>query len=264
MLKKNLSLRIAVWGLFGFMIAPLIIVALASVNSAKSLAFPPKGFSLEWYAAILDDGRWLKSTITSLELAASATVISVLLAFAGAMSVTWWHQWRGSNGYQFLLTLPLIVPFTATGVALLLAFRQFSLLGTFTGFLLAHIVITLPFAFRAILMSMQGFDRNYFEAGMTLGANPWKSFVRIVVPLLTPGIAAGSVFAFLLSFDEATVSLLLVGPKITTLPVTIYGQASESASPVVAAVATLQILVVLFFVAIANRTFGVRMFTDVH
>lgn len=264
MLKKSLFLRISVWFLFAFMLAPLVIVAAASFNSSKSLSFPPKGFSLEWYAAILDDGRWLSSGWVSVKLAASAMIISVLLAFAGALSVTWWHKWRGSNGYQFLLTLPLIVPFTATGVALLLAFRQFSLLGSFQGFLLAHIVITLPFAFRAVLISLEGFDRNYFEAGMTLGANPVQSFARVALPLLTPGIAAGSVFAFLLSFDEATVSLLLVGPKISTLPVTLYGQASESASPVVAAVATLQILVVLVFVGIASRTFGVRLFTDVH
>lgn len=262
MLLRYPIFRYGVYAIFVFLLAPLMIVAFASVNSAGVLSFPPEGFSLKWYGEILDDGRWLSSTVTSLEVALLSTLGSVSLGFLSALSVTWWGKWRGSGGYSFIMILPLIFPFTATGVALVLIFRQWHLLGSFTGFVIAHTVVTLPYAFKAILVSMEEFDRSHFEAGLLLGASPWRSFQKVVIPLLMPGLSAAAIFSLLISFDEATVSLLLVGPFISTLPVELYGQATESASPVVAAVATAQMVAVALVVLLARKFWGLKMFTQ--
>lgn len=262
MLLRYGSFRWVVYLLFAFLLAPLVIVVISSVNSAAVLSFPPEGLSLNWFGAILEDDRWLKSTITSLEVAILATLGSVALAFLSALSVTWWGKWRGSGAYSLVMILPLIFPFTATGVALVLIFRDWGLLGSFVGFVLAHTVVTLPYAFRAILVSLEEFDRSYFEASQLLGANTWNSFRRVVVPLIGPGVVSAAIFSALISFDEATVSLLLVGPFISTLPVELYGQATQSPSPVVAAVATAQMAGVLIVAMLAKKFFGMKAFTQ--
>lgn len=262
MLLRYSIFRYSVYAIFVFLLAPLAIVAFASVNSAGVLSFPPEGFTLRWYTAILEDDRWLNSTITSLEVAFLSTIGSVTLAFLSALSVTWWGRWRGSGAYSLVMILPLIFPFTATGVALVLMFRQWHLLGSFTGFVIAHTVVTIPYAFRAILVSLEEFDRSHFEASQMLGASPWRSFQTVVIPLLRPGLFAAAIFSLLISFDEATVSLLLVGPFISTLPVELYGQATESATPVVAAVATAQMVAVAVVVLVAKRFWGLKMFTQ--
>lgn len=262
MLLRYPVFRWFVYAIFAFLLAPLVIVLFASVNSAGVLSFPPEGFTFTWYRAILDDERWVRSAMTSLQIAFLATLWSVAMACLSALSVTWWGRWRGSGGYSLMMILPLIFPFTATGVALVMIFRDWHLLGSFEGFVIAHTVVTLPYAFKSVLVSLEEVDRSRYEAGMLLGATPLRAFRTTVVPQLTPGLSAAAIFSLLISFDEATVSLLLVGPFISTLPVELYGQATESPSPVVAAVATVQMVAVAAVVLLAKRFWGLKLFTQ--
>lgn len=260
-LLKNKAFNVLLWFLFIFLIAPIAVVVVAAFNSGNMLTVRIEGVSLQWFAAILDDPRWVSAALTSVQVAVCAAIGSVLLAFTAALSITWWPKWRGAGSFAILMTLPLLFPFTATGVALILLFRDWAILGTFIAFALAHILVTIPYAFRAILVSLETFNWTYVEASRMSGAGPGTTFRAVVIPLIGPGLVTGALFSALISLEEATVSLLLVGPGISTLPVEIYSQATQSASPVVAAVATLQMIAVLVTVWLAKRMFGLDVFT---
>ena len=135
--------------------------------------------------------------------------------------------------------------------------------GTAFGILIAHLILCVPFAYRPIAVSLAQIDRSLPEAATILGADPRQAFRRVVLPLLRPGIAASLLFSFIISFDEVTVTMFLVGPEITTLPVSIYARLNDSADPVVAAISSILILLTACLVLIMDRVVGLRIFIDV-
>jgi putative spermidine/putrescine transport system permease protein len=264
MLMRSRLFRLSVYLIFGFLVAPILFVVVASFSGSGVLAFPPQDLSLRWYRELWGDRRWIDAAWTSLQLAWWSTLFSLVLGIMGAFAVAWRRPWKGRGVLSAVLLLPLAFPFTATGVALMLTLRQWGLLGTFTGFFIVHALVTLPYTFRAVLGSIRGLNPTYYEAALMHGANEWRAFWKVTVPLLRPGVMAGFIFAFLLSFDETTISMLLVGPFITTLPVEMFNQVVESVNPVVAAVSSIQIFVVAVLLLVVDRLFGLKVFTETH
>lgn len=264
MLMQYRTFRWSVYALFVFLMAPILIVIVSSFNDSPLLAFPPEEWSLRWYRELAGSGRWLTAAWTSLQIAWWSTLTSLVIGMMAAFAVAWRRPWRGSALYANYVMLPLAFPFTATGVALLFTLRGYGMLGSFRGFLLAHILITLPYTFRAVLGTLRSLDPTFREAALMHGATPVRAFVRVVLPLLRPGIMAGFIFAFLLSFDEVAIGLLIIGPFISTLPVELFSQVIDAADPTVAAVSTIQIVVVGLLLIVAQRLFGLRVFTETH
>ncbi len=256
--------RWTVYALFVFLIAPIAVVVVASFNDSPLLIFPPENWSMRWYREMASSPRWLTAAWTSFQIALWSTVASLTLGTMAAIAVAWRKPWPGNAAYSNFVMLPLAFPFTATAVALLFTLRGYGMLGSFRGFFLAHVLITLPYTFRAVLGTLRSLDPTYGEAALMHGATPRRAFWRITIPLLRPGIAAGFIFAFLLSFDEVAVGLLIVGPFITTLPVEMFNQVVESADPTVAAVSTIQIVVVASLLIVSQRIFGLKVFTETH
>lgn len=258
---RSRAFRLLVYAVFAFLAAPIVIVVVSSFNKGGIITFPPDGWSVRWYRHLGDDPGWWRSVRTSVSLAWWSTLSSLGLGGAAAFAVARRRPWRGRGLYSGVLVLPLVFPFTATGVAIVGTLRTWKLVGEFKGLWLAHVLITLPYCFRAVLLSIRGLRPTYREAALMLGASEWKAFRKVVLPLLRPGIAAGFVFSFLLSFDETTISMLLAGPFLTTFPVKLYTQVTQSADPTIAVLATLQIAAVAVTLLVTERVFGFEVFT---
>lgn len=155
------------------------------------------------------------------------------------------------------------MPVAALGIGFLGWLILAELNGTGWGILIAHLILCAPFAYRPIAVSLAQIDKSLPEAATILGAEPRQAFFRVVLPLLRPGIAASLLFGFIISFDEVTVTMFLVGPELTTLPVTIYARLNDSADPVVAAISSILILLTAGLVLLMDRLVGLRIFIDV-
>jgi putative spermidine/putrescine transport system permease protein len=253
--------NVGTWSLLLFLPAPIVIVIAASFSEVGYIRFPPGNLSLRWYVEFLSDPQWLQGLATSIMLAVSGAVISMTCALMAALVVA-----RRRTGFARLfetaVLTPILFPHAALGVAMLALVSMFHIYGTFTGLLLVHCIITLPYAYRPISISLCKLDASMEEASMSLGANPWETFARVTFPLVRPGLITALLFSFILSFDEVTVTMFLVGPRITTLPVQIYSFIQESGTPVVAAISTTLVLFTLLLVMILERTVGLQFFVE--
>jgi putative spermidine/putrescine transport system permease protein len=157
-----------------------------------------------------------------------------MAAFALVRGTGWWRA--PLNGF---LLAPMIVPGVITAIAIYYVFLQWHLTATFLGFVLAHSVVALPFVVITVGTSLQGVDRRLERAAASLGAGPTATFFHVTLPLIAPGMLTGGLFAFLISFDEAIISLFLSGPFNRTLPVQLYQSVSTTLTPTIAAASTL-------------------------
>lgn len=260
MLKQKWD-TVGIWALLLFMPAPIIIVIAASFSHDGYIRFPPGALSLRWYAEFLGDARWLHALLVSLALAVAGAVLSTTIAFLAALAVTR-QQNAFTRYFEIAVMTPLLFPHAALGVAMLTLLMMFNAYGTFAGLLLVHCIITLPYAYRPVSVSLRKLDKEMQEASMSMGAGNWYTFRHVTLPLVRPGIITALLFSFILSFDEVTVTMFLVGPFITTLPVEIYSFIQESGTPVVAAISSVLVVVTLLLVLILERVVGLEFFIE--
>lgn len=238
-----------------FVVSPLLVVIPTSLTSTKILSFPPVGFSFQWYAKILDRPEFIESFWFSLQLAALTAVIATLVGTLAGIAL---HKYKfpGKGAINGLLLSPLTVPSLIIGIAALLFFTRIGLAGTFIGLLLAHVLISIPYVVRLVLTGLSSFDYTLERAAYILGAKPTNVFWDITLPLLRPAIMSGAIFAFLTSFDNVTVSLFMVSPTMTTLPLAIFSYMQETLDPLVASISSVVILLSLVFIIILERVYG--------
>ncbi len=244
-----------------FLPAPILIVVGASFTSAGYIQFPPEGVSLRWYVEAVSDPRWPAAFFTSLWIAAATamaiTAISFLTAFYCIRYVP-----KMANMLETVIFSPLFFPHAALGVAMVAVMASLGLLGTGLGIVLAHLILTLPFAYRPIFISLKKIDTELLEAANVLGAGEWQTIRDVILPLSKSGIVTALLFSFIISFDEVTVSMFLIGPDIITLPVQIYSFIQDSASPVLAAISTGTVVVTFLVVLLLERTVGLEFFVE--
>ncbi|GAA3724928.1 putative spermidine/putrescine transport system permease protein [Spinactinospora alkalitolerans] len=227
---------IGVW-----LVAPALIVVPLSLTDKASLAFPPTGWSMRWYANFFTDPQWVRSLLDSLQVAAAVTVLATVLGTLAALGLTR-ARVRGLSLANGALLTPIIVPGVVVAIGLYGVFLELRLIGTFFGFLMAHTILALPFVVIPVAASLRGFDRRYEQAASVLGAGRLTAFRTVTLPLIAPGIASGALFAFVISFDEVVVSLFIQSPYLRTLPVQMYSSVTRDTDPTIAAAATLIIL----------------------
>jgi len=244
----TIALSVAVTLVVGFLLAPLVVVVLSSITRAGYLSFPPQGFSLQWYKAIPQNPVFLSSFITSLKLGIATTLITVVAGLLAAYGM-YRYPSRLNRSLEQLFLSPLMLPAVVLGIGLLFALSASGWQGTFVGVLLAHVIVAAPFVVRASLSGLRSMDPRLEEASRSLGAGPVRTFLRVVVPTVAGSVASGAIFAFVISFDEAVVTLFLVGPHLSTLPVTIFTYLQYSSDPTIAAVSTILILFCVILVA---------------
>ena len=239
-----------------FLLAPIVVVVLASLNAGNFLTFPPQGLSLRWFWTFLNNDVFIDAIVYSLILAALATAVSLVL---GTMAALYFvrHARREAEVVRIGVLLPLILPEILTAIALLFFFYEIGIgtqykIALFTG----HVLMTLPFVFLNVTTSLQGRDDAVELAARTLGASRMTAFRRITLPLIAPGMATGGVFAFIISFDTFGVSFILKGTGSAPLPIQLYDYLRFNFTPEAAAVSTVSILLTLVLVTLSNMLFG--------
>lgn len=250
-------LRIVVALILAFLILPSVIVVPISLTGADHLEFPPSSLSLRWYEEYLRDPGWIRPTVFSFQIAAIVTVVSTVVGTLAALALV-----RGAIRGRALLNAaiiaPLIVPVIIYAIAALFWFGPLGWTGTLHGFVLAHSALAAPYVVLIVTAALYRVDPSLELAAMSLGASRARAIRSITLPIVLPAIIAGAVFAFLASFDDATVSFFISGVQDKSLPRKMFENVEFSVSPVVAVVSTLVTALSLALLALA-RIVQVRM-----
>lgn len=240
------------------MLLPVVLLVLTSFFSDAIISFPPSGFSLDWYRNALGRDEFLNGFIVSAKVAAIATLIGVPLGTAASLALVR-SNIRAKQAITTFLLGPIIVPGIVAGTALYLTYLlvqnslDMDVVGTLPGLVAAHILLTIPWTVRVVIAGLQGLDRSVEEAALNLGARPWTVFYRVTLPMMRPAIVAASMFSFIQSFENLELTLLLVGPGMSTLPIAMLNYLEFQIDPTLAAVATIQIVVIAAMMLITDR-----------
>jgi len=242
-------------GVAVFIAAPIVVVVVSSFTDGQIPEFPPTHWSLRWYRHAFEQSLFMESLRWSLVLAASATLANVPIAIAAALAIAR-GRFPGREFVQTLLLSPLIVPAIVIGLALLLAFASIGHREPTTRLLVAHVLITLPYMVRVVLANLVRMEAELEEAALTLGAGRLRAFFHVTLPLLAPGLFAGALFSFIVSFDNVSVSLFLTTAKVNTLPVAILNYVEYNLDPSIAAISTVLVLLSLGVAVVLERLVG--------
>lgn len=240
-----------------FIAAPLLVTVSLSVSDTMFVSFPPKGFTLAWYGKVLADPDFQSALSFSLRLAALATAGALLLGVPAAFALIRFPV-PGGAAIRSLLLSPLVFPVLVTGLALLQLFSLLRWNVVPVNLLIAHILVTSPYVVRTVSASLLLADVTLEEAARTLGANRWRTFLRVTLPQIAPGVVAGALFAFMVSFDNYPVSMWLADAQNDPIPMLIYRKATGVFDPSVAAISTLLIGLAVAVVLIMERLVGLK------
>lgn len=236
---------------------PTIVVVGASLNTSSALAFPPEGLSLKWYWAAFGDIAFMRALWLSVYLAAASTFLSLAIGSPAAYAIAR-YAFRGKELAQSTLMSPLIVPAVVLAIGLLSFLNWLGIGRTFTGLLIAHVLVTLPYVVRTMTAAFALYDPVLEQAAQNLRAGPWQVAWRVTLPILLPGILSSAIFAFITSFGNVTVSIFLTTLGKPTLPVQIFAYVDQSLDPIVAAVSTIVIVVTLLLIFLVERAAGLQ------
>lgn len=244
-------LLIAIW-----LVAPTLVVIPMSFADKKSLAFPPTGFSLQWYENFFTNPQWFGSLVTSAKVAVMVALVATVIGTMAAIGIERMKSRTGGLIRAVLIT-PMIVPGVVLAVGVYAVYLDTQLVGTWTGYVLAHTLLAIPFVVIAVGANLAVFDARLEVAAASLGASRLKTFFTITLPLILPGILSGALFAFVTSFDEVIVSLFITSPQLKTLPVQIFSSMTRDADPTVAAVGSLIFMATSLIIGL-GLIFGTR------
>jgi putative spermidine/putrescine transport system permease protein len=243
-------LPVYVWLLIALLLLPIIAFIPMAFTNSNFLSFPPPGYSLHWFEEYFTSPVWVAATLRSfgigLASACFTLIISAPAAYGIARSPSKW------SGAIFILFLsPIVVPSIVSAVALFYLFAQMGLVATNLGIAIGHTVGGIPLAVVILLATLRGYDWRLNQAAATLGANRGRTLARITIPLVSGGLFAAFIFAFLHSFEELTVALFIGGGLKTTLPRQMWDDIQLQVSPTLAAASVVVLLVVtsLFLIA---------------
>jgi putative spermidine/putrescine transport system permease protein len=255
-------LKVVIAMLVVFLAAPIIVVVLVSFNDGQFVVFPPAKLSFRWFIKVLSGREFIIPLLNSVKLGALATVCSAFFAVPAALVLVK-YKIPGGNAIHAFLISPLALPTIILAIGLLFFLNRIGLGNTFVGLLAGHVVLTIPYTMRTVFASYAGMNKEIEEAAHVLGAGWIRTFYLVTLPMIRPAIIAGGLFAFLISFDEVAVALMLTNASTITLPVAILGYLAYNYDPAVAAISTIQILIAVLLLLILERSFGVRkiMFT---
>lgn len=248
-LKDFPTFRLMSIVVFAFLYLPLLFVVGYSFNENRVVTVW-KGFSLQWYAEVLGNNDIQRALMNSLRVATVATILSVLLALGLAIGLL--RMARSGKAFAWaLIGAPLVLPEIVFAIGTLAFFVQLRVPLGVNAITLAHTAFCIPFALLPIRARLRSVDLAVYEAAADLGANEWRVFRRITLPLLAPGVVAGALLAFIISLDDFIVSYFLAGPGGTTLPVYIFGMIRNAITPGVNALSTLLLLASVLIVTVS-------------
>ena len=234
-----------------FLYAPIGIVMFFSFNSAKSTQ-NFAGFSTRWYGELLRDQTVLDAFQNSLFVGVIATVIATVIGTLTALALSR-HEFRGKTFADSSIYAATVMPEIVVGVSLLVFFVAAGVGLGITTIVIAHVAFTISFVTIVVRARLSGMDRSLEEAAQDLGASPIQTFWRVTLPLILPGVMAGAMLAFTLSFDDFVITFFVSGVGSSTLPLKIYSMLKFGVTPVINALSTVVVLTTLVIILGASR-----------
>jgi spermidine/putrescine transport system permease protein len=251
-LKRQPGFGGVAWFCLLLLYAPIAVLFVFSFNASRSVSNWSE-FSLAWYVKAFHNEGIQAAALISLEVAFAATLASTVIATAAALATTRTRPWPGQTGAYLVINLPLMVPEIVTAIATL---SFFALIASLSGIrfglgslIITHTVFCIPFAYLPIRARLEDMDLTLEQAAADLYATPWKAFRRVTLPLLAPGISAGAALAFIVSFDDFTISQFVAGPGQSTLPIYIWGSIRRGVTPEINAISTILLMISILFVS---------------
>ena len=238
---------------FGFIYVPLGVILINSFSTNKSLTWPPRGFTTEWWGKAVENEGVREALVTSIGVAIVATAIALVLGTLLSFALGR-YRFFGRESLSLLVILPIALPGIVTGIALNNVFTSFMGGLTIWTLIIGHATFCIVVIYNNALARIRRMGGNVEEASADLGANGWRTFAFVTFPLMRSALIAGAILAFGLSFDEIIVTTFTAGPGITTLPIWIYQNLFRpNQAPIVNVVAAALVLISILPIYIAQR-----------
>lgn len=235
-----------------FLMLPIFVIVLVSVSPSPQFQLPSGALTLRWYRELAGDSSLISAFWISMQIAVIATAVSVILSLCACVAIVLRPGTIGESVSLFL-TSPLMVPGIVIGIALAQAFRMAGLYDAYPSLVIAHVVVTLPFAMRSILSALKMFDFALLDAAQTLGCSFGRAIWKVLVPNVSPAIITAATFSFLTSFDNYSVSIFLTDVATRTLPIQILKYIEIGPTPNVAALSVVLLIITLIGLIIVDR-----------
>jgi len=236
---------------YAFLHLPLLVLVAFSFNDSKFSA-SWVGFTLDWYYRLLERPDIMRGLKASLIVGGVSTVISAVLGTLVALALAR-HRFRGRTALEGFLYVPIVTPEIVVGISLLILFALVKIPLGLTTIVIAHVAFCLSFVVIVVLARLEGMDQNLEEAAMILGADEITTFWKVTVPQLWPGILAGALLAFTMSFDDFVITSFVSGSGSSTLPIVVYGMVRRNIEPSINAISTIILLVTTALIYLADR-----------
>ena len=236
---------------YAFLHLPMFVLVAFSFNDSK-FSTEWTGFTLHWYARLLERDDILPALKNSLIVGGLSTVFATILGTLLAMGLAR-HRLRGRAILEGLVYVPVVTPEIVCGISLLLLFVAMGVQLGFTTIVLAHTAFNISFVTVVVRARLEGMDRSLEEAALILGADEWTTFWRITVPQLWPGILSGALLAFTMSFDDFVITSLVSGPGSATLPIVVYGMVRKNIEPSINAISTIVLVLTTVLIYTSDR-----------
>ena len=265
MSQKNIRTilsRIPVVLVMVYILLPVVLVIWMSFFSSEMILFPPKSYSIKWYLNLMSKRNFISAAKLSVEVAITATIISVIIGTLTSIGLNQ-RRFRGREWLQTYFLAPLTIPTIVTGIAI---YATLTTIGRAVGqklvpstavLILGHVIITIPWAIRLINSGMSGVDKR-LEAALSLGASRLQAYLFVVLPQIRSSIMAAGIFTFIVSFNNLEMSLMLVGPGQSMLPIETLNYVLWNMDPTIAAISSLQVVSVLLLLLIVNKLVGLN------
>jgi putative spermidine/putrescine transport system permease protein len=242
----------------GFLIVPILVTTVMAFDARPYLGpLPPPAYSLRWFRQFFADDYYLRGLATTAELAAASVAITLAAGVATAVALDRMPA-RHREALTSLFLSPLIVPPVVTGLALLLFLSRLGLVDGFARLLCGHVIITVSYTIRATLAGIAGIDRSLTEAALSLGANERRAFWDVTLPLARTGIVSGGLFAFAVSLDDVSVSIMLTDAHTYTLPIALISSMRADFNLTIAAASVMLMLLTLLLIFVLDRFVGLN------
>jgi len=246
------SFRVICGLIFFFLIAPIVVIVPLSFNAVPfftfteaMLSFDPEGYSLKWYREFFASLNWQGAVKNSVIIAFFATILATALGTAAALGLSRpFMPYR--TAIMALLISPMVVPLIISAAGMYFFYTKIGLASTHLGIILAHTALGTPFVVITVTATLVGFDQSLTRASASLGADGIRTFFKVTVPLVLPGMISGALFAFITSFDEVVVVLFLAGIEEYTIPRRMFSGIREQISPTILSVATILVVLSIF------------------
>lgn len=261
MMRQRLNAgRVALWTLcillVVFLVAPIFVIVITSFNDTPYLEFPPRGFSLRWYANFFSSAHWIEPALLSFRVALITMAGATILGTAAALGIVR-GRFRAKRSLELFFVSPLVVPIVVMALGLYFLFSGYHVLDTPLALCLGHTVIATPLVIVIVLAALRVTDPSMELAARSLGATYWHALWHVTLPSIKPAVLSGAAFAFLISFDEVVIAIFLGGPDTTTLPKRMWETIRFEIDPTLTAISsllTLTAVLVLVGVELAGRS----------